>query len=70
MKSKIYQISFSERVSSIMHGTKLVFMRDFLSEAKMSLRQNEVNLMEVLCYQQILVKNLHEEAMKDELLVK
>ncbi len=53
-----------------MHGTKLGFMRDILSEAKMFLRQNEVNHMEVPCYQEISVKNLYEDAMKDELLVK
>ena len=53
-----------------MHGTKLGFMRDILSEAKMFLRQNEVNRMEVPCYQEISVKNLYEDAMKDDLLVK
>ena len=30
-----------------MHGTKLGFMRDILSEAKLFLRQNDVNHMEV-----------------------
>ena len=53
-----------------MHGTKLGFMRDILSEAKQFLRQNEVNHMEVPCYQEISVKNLYEDAMKDELLMK
>jgi hypothetical protein len=53
-----------------MHGTKLGFMRDILSEAKLFLRQNDVNHMEVPCYQEISVKNLYEDAMKDELLVK
>jgi len=53
-----------------MHGTKVSFMRDILSEAKLYLRQNEVNRMEVPCYQEISVKNLYEDAMKDELLVK
>ena len=53
-----------------MHGTKLGFMRDILSEAKSFLRQNEVNHMEVPCYQEISVKNLYEDAMKDEVLVK
>ena len=53
-----------------MHGTKLGFMRDILSEAKMFLRQNEVNHMEVPCYQEISVKNLYGDAMKDELLAK
>ena len=49
------------------HGTKLGFMRDILSESKLFLRQNEVNHMEVPCYQEISVKNLYEDAMKDEL---
>ena len=33
-----------------MHGNKLGFMRDLLSEAKLSFRQNEINCMEVPCY--------------------
>jgi hypothetical protein len=53
-----------------MHGTKLGFMRDILSESKLFLRQNEVNHMEEPYYQEISVKNLYEVAMKDELLVK
>jgi hypothetical protein len=53
-----------------MHGTKVSFMRDILSEAKLYLRQNEVNRMEVPCYQEISVKNLYEDAMKDELLAR
>jgi hypothetical protein len=53
-----------------MHGTKLGFIRDILSKDKMFLRQNEVNLMEVPCYLEISVKNLYEDSMKDELLVK
>ena len=43
-------------------------MRDILSEAKSCLKQNEVNHMEVPCYQEISVKNLYADAMKDELL--
>ena len=42
-----------------MHGTKVGFMRDFLSEAKSHLKQNEVNDMEVPHYQEISVKNLY-----------
>jgi hypothetical protein len=38
------------------HVTKLGFMRDILSEAKKFLRQNEVNDIEVPCYQEISVK--------------
>ena len=53
-----------------MHGTKVSFMRDILSEAKLYLRQNEVNRMEVPCYQEISVKNLYEDAIKDEILAK
>jgi hypothetical protein len=53
-----------------MYGKKLGFMRDILSEAKQFLRQNEVNHIEVPCYQEISVKNLYEDAMKDELLMK
>ena len=53
-----------------MHGTKVSFMRDILSEAKLCLKQNEVNHMEVPCYQEISVKNLYDDAMKDELLSK
>jgi hypothetical protein len=33
-----------------MHGTKVGFMRDILSESKSFLKQNEVNHMEVPCY--------------------
>ena len=53
-----------------MHGTKMGFMRDLLSEAKLCLKQNEVNRMEVPCYQEISVKNLYEDAIKDEILAK
>jgi hypothetical protein len=53
-----------------MQSTKLSIMRDILSEAKMCLKQNEVNHMEVPCYQEIFVKNLYVDAMKDELLAK
>jgi hypothetical protein len=53
-----------------MQGTKVGFMRDILSEAKSCLKQNEVNHMEVPCYQEISVKNLYADAMKDELLAK
>ena len=53
-----------------MQGTKVGFMRDILSETNSFLKQNDVNSMEVRCYQEISVKNLYEDAMKDELLVK
>ena len=53
-----------------MHGTKIGFMRDLLSETKLCLKHNEVNHMEVPHYQEISVKNMYEDALKDELLVK
>ena len=53
-----------------MHGTKVGFMRDILSQTKSCLKYNEVNHMEVPCYQEISVKNLYGDAMKDELLAK
>ena len=53
-----------------MNGTKVSFMRDILSEAKQCLKLNEVNRMEVPAYQEISVKNLYADALKDELLVK
>ena len=53
-----------------LHGTKIGFMRDILSEAKSFLRQNEINRMEVPCYQKISVKNLYEDAIKEEILAK
>jgi hypothetical protein len=53
-----------------MNGTQLGYMIDILKESKLFIRQNEVNHMEVPCYQEISVKNFYEDAMKDELLVK
>ena len=53
-----------------MHGTKVSFMRDVLSEAKLCFKQNEVNRMEVPCYQEISVKNLYDDALKEEVLKK
>ena len=53
-----------------MHGTKVSFMKTILSDAKLYLGQNEVNRMEVPCYQEISVKNLYEDAMKKELLAR
>jgi hypothetical protein len=42
-----------------MSGTKLSFMRDILSGAKLTLKQNEVNHMTVPNYPEISVKNLY-----------
>ena len=53
-----------------MQGTKLSFLRDILNEKKLHLKQNEVNHMEVPTYQEISVKNMYEDAMADELLIK
>ena len=53
-----------------MNGTKVSFMRDILSETKLYLRPNEVNRMEVPCYQEIYVKNYYEDAIKVELLAR
>ena len=53
-----------------MHSTKVSFMRDILSEARLCLRQNKVNRMEVTCNKEISVKNLYEDAIKDEILAK
>ena len=53
-----------------MRGTKLSFMRDILSEQKLHLKQNEVNHMEVPAYQEISVKNLYDDAMRDLVLSK
>ena len=53
-----------------LNGTKIGFMHDILSEAKSFLRRNEINRMEVPCYQEISMKNLYENAIKDEILAK
>ena len=53
-----------------LHGTKVGFMRDLLSEARLCLIKNDVNRMEVPCYQEISVKNLYEDAIKDGVLAK
>ncbi len=45
-------------------------MRDILSEKKSHLKQNEVNHMKVPMYQEISVKNLYSDAIKDPLLTK
>ena len=53
-----------------MKGTKLSFMRDILSEKKSHLKQNDVIRLDVPAYQEISVKNLYEDAMKDPVLSK
>ena len=53
-----------------MKGTKLSFMRDVLSEKKLHLKQNEVIRLEIPAYQEISVKNLYDDALKDPVLCK
>ena len=53
-----------------MKGTKLSFMRDIFSEKKLHLKQNEVIRLEIPAYQEISVKNLYDDAMKDPVLSK
>ena len=53
-----------------MKGTKLSFMRDILSEKKLHLKQNEVIHLDIPAYQELSVKNLYEDAMKDAQLSK
>ena len=48
-----------------MKATKLSFMRDILSEKKLHLKQNEVIRLEIPAYQELFVKNLYDDAMKD-----
>ena len=51
-----------------MQGTKLSFLRDILADKKLHLKQNEVIRMEIPAYQELSVKNLYADAMKDEVL--
>ena len=53
-----------------MKGTKLSFLRDILSDKKLHLKQNEVIRLEIPSYQELSVKNLYEDAMKDAVLSK
>lgn len=53
-----------------MKGTKLSFLRDILADKKLHLKQNEVIRLEVPAYQELSVKNLYEDAMKDPVLSK
>lgn len=51
-------------------ATKLSFMRDILSDTKLHLKQNEVIRLEIPQYNEISVKNLYDDAMKDPVLSK
>ena len=53
-----------------MNGTKLSFMRDVLADKKLHLKQNEVIRLDIPAYQELSVKNLYEDAMKDPVLTK
>jgi hypothetical protein len=53
-----------------MKGTRIGFMRDILSEKKLHLKQNEVIRLEIPSYEEISVKNLYPDAMKDPVLSK
>jgi hypothetical protein len=53
-----------------MKATNLSFMRDILSDKKLHLKQNEVIRLDIPAYQEISVKNLYEDAMKDAVLSK
>ena len=53
-----------------MKATKLSFLRDILAEKKSHLKQNEVIRLEIPNYQELSVKNLYEDAMKDPVLAK
>ena len=53
-----------------MKGTKLSFMRDILADKKLHLKQNEVIRLDIPAYQELSVKNLYENAMRDPVLTK
>ena len=53
-----------------MKGTKLSFMRDILSDKKLHLKQNEVIRLDIPAYQELSMKNLYEDAIKDPVLTK
>ena len=53
-----------------MKGTKLSFMREILAEKKVHLMQKEVIRLDIPAYQELSVKNLYEDAMKDPVLTK
>ena len=53
-----------------MKVTKLSFIREILSDKKLHLKQNEVIRLEIPYYQELSVKKLYEDAMKDSVLSK
>ena len=53
-----------------MKSNKLSFMRDILADKKLHLKQNEVIRLDIPAYQELSVKNLYEDDMKDPVLTK
>ena len=51
-------------------GTSLDFLRDILKESKLHLKTQEVIHLDVPAYAEISVKNMYEDAMKDDVLQK
>ena len=51
-------------------GTSLDFLREILSESKLHLKSHKVINLEVPAYTEISVKNMYEDAMKDEVFLK
>jgi methylase of polypeptide subunit release factors len=52
-----------------MKATSLDFMRDILKESKLYLKANEVIHLDIPHYQELSVKNIYEDALKDEVLI-
>jgi hypothetical protein len=52
-----------------LHGTSLDFMRDILKEAKLHLKAKEVIHIDIPHYPELSVKNMYEDAIKDDVLV-
>ena len=53
-----------------MKRTKLSFMRDILADKKLHLKPNEVVRLDIPANQELSVKNLYEDVMKDPVLTK
>ena len=53
-----------------MKKTKLSFMWDVLADKKLHLKQNEVIRLDISAYQELSVKNLYDDGMKDPVLTK
>ena len=51
-------------------GTSLDFLREILRDSKLYLKTEEVIHLDIPSYTEILVKNMYEDAMKDEVLQK